>query len=117
MSNHSNYSTSPLLRRVHRRMEYILSQFAKIIMSNELCFILFIIEVNLIPFKIINYISCSWIWVFSPVWIYSILFIVMCLIQKQINKVSAMYDDNKSDICDMYISKDGNWIDIKKTND
>ena len=33
------------------------------------------------------------------------------------NKVSDMYDDNKSDICDMYISKDGNWIDIKKTND
>ena len=84
MSNRSKYSTSPLLRRVHRRIEYILLQFAKIIMSSELCFILFIIQVNIISFKIINVLSYSWIWVFSPIWIYVILFIMMYFIEKNI---------------------------------
>lgn len=78
------YSRNPRLRRIHRRIEYALLGLAKIVLSTTLCAIVLVIETIIIPLKIADVISYSWIWVLSPVWIYTILFIIMYFIRKRI---------------------------------
>lgn len=78
------YSRSPRLRRIHRRIEDALLGLAKIVLNTTLCAIVLVIETIIIPLKIADVISYSWIWVLSPVWIYTILFIVMYFIHKRI---------------------------------
>lgn len=80
------YSRSPRLRRIHRRIEDALLGLAKIVLNTTLCAIVLVIETIIIPLKIADVISYSWIWVLSPVWIYTILFIVMYFIHKRIYK-------------------------------
>lgn len=80
------YSRSPRLRRIHRRIEDALLVLAKIVLNTTLCAIVLVIETIIIPLKIADVISYSWIWVLSPVWIYTILFIVMYFIHKRIYK-------------------------------
>ena len=80
------YSRSPRLRRIHRRIEDALLVLAKIVLNTTLCDIVLVIETIIIPLKIADVISYSWIWVLSPVWIYTILFIVMYFIHKRIYK-------------------------------
>ena len=87
MSGNSKiYSRSPRLRRIHRRIEDALLVLAKIVLNTTLCAIVLVIETIIIPLKIADVISYSWIWVLSPVWIYTILFIVMYFIHKRIYK-------------------------------
>lgn len=78
------YSRNPRLRRIHHRIEDALLGLAKIVLNTTLCAIVLVIETVIIPLKIADVISCSWIWILSPVWIYTILFIVMYFIHKRI---------------------------------
>lgn len=78
------YSRNPRLRRIHRRIEDALLGLARIVMNTTLCAIVLAIETIIISLKIADVISYSWIWVLSPVWIYTILFIVMYFIHKRI---------------------------------
>ena len=61
------YSRSPRLRRIHRRIEDALLGLAKIVLNTTLCAIVLVIETIIIPLKIADVISYSWIWVLSPV--------------------------------------------------
>ena len=78
------YSRNPRLRRIHHRIEDALLGLAKIVLNTTLCAIVLVIETIIIPLKIADVISYSWIWILSPVWIYTILFIVMYFIHKRI---------------------------------
>lgn len=78
------YSRNPRLRRIHRKIEDALLGLARIVMNTTLCAIVLAIETIIIALKIADVISYSWIWVLSPVWIYTILFIVMYFIHKRI---------------------------------
>jgi len=78
------YSRNPRLRRIHRKIEDALLGLASIVMNTTLCAIVLAIETISIALKIADVISYSWIWVLSPVWIYTILFIVMYFIHKRI---------------------------------
>lgn len=78
------YSRNPRLRRIHRKIEDALLGLASIVMNTTLCAIVLAIETIIIALKIADVISYSWIWVLSPVWIYTILFIVMYFIHKRI---------------------------------
>lgn len=78
------YSRNPRLRRLHRKIEDALLGLARIVMNTTLCAIVLAIETIIIALKIADVISYSWIWVLSPVWIYTILFIVMYFIHKRI---------------------------------
>ena len=78
------YSRNPRLRRIHHRIEDALLGLAKIVLNTTLCAIVLVIETVIIPLKIADVIACSWIWILSPVWIYTILFIVMYFIHKRI---------------------------------
>ena len=80
------YSRNPRLRRIHRKIEDALLGLASIVMNTTLCAIVLAIETIIIALKIADVISYSWIWVLSPVWIYTILFIVMYFIHKRIYK-------------------------------
>lgn len=85
MSGNSKiYSKSPRLRRIHRGIEDALLGLAKITLSRTMCLIVLVIETVFIPLRIADVISYSWIWVLSPVWIYTILFIVLYFIHKRI---------------------------------
>lgn len=78
------YSRNPRLRRIHRKIEDALLGLARIVMNTTLCAIVLAIETIIIALKIADVISYSWIWVLFPVWIYTILFIVMYFIHKRI---------------------------------
>lgn len=78
------YSRNPRLRRIHHRIEDALLGLAKVVLNTTLCAIVLVIETVIIPLKIADVISYSWIWILSPVWIYTILFIVMYFIHKRI---------------------------------